>query len=1088
MPAELALRLFGPLEVTDGTGRVLDLGTRKQRALLAMLALEPGRVVPLDRMIDELWSGEPPAQATRTLQAYLAHLRKVLEPARPPRTPPELLLTREPGYELAVAPGQVDLWRFAAWADDGRQALARGAYRGAVDVLDRALELWRGDPLGEFADEAFARPVLPRFAELRAAVGEDRFEAMLALGEAASLVPGLEALVEQAPYRERAWSLLVLALYRAHRQADALDALRRVRKRLAEDLGLRPGPGLQELERAVFDQSVQLRPVPPAPQPSARPPADEPGTDGTGLVARAAELEVLEGRLAAARRGRGGVVLVTGEAGIGKTRLVQAATEAAAARGYRIARGACVDGAAPAFWPWTNVLRDCGDRSGLLSGPAPGVAADPDGALYGLYGRVLDALTADDAPLVIVLDDLHWADVSSLRLLTFVAEATPRHRMLVLATSRPEPGDHPDELRDVLAALSRQPHVERVELTPFTAGDVASYLRARKVRDAQGLAAALVARTGGNPFYLGEVLRLRESERELPDVVPRGVRDVLERRVARLPEQTRALLRAAAVAGREVDIDLLAAVGDGTAEEVMAGLEPAVVTGLLTEPPAGADYRFAHALVREALYAGLSRLERSRLHLRVGEALEGHPGTESVRLAHHFARAAKLGGADKAVGYASRAARHATGQLAHAEAAELWQLALDTLPPGREADRARLLTELGQANRAAGRPDEALRHWEEAVRIARRTGDREALVAAVGAIGGPSLWNWRPYGVVDADVVAVIEDLLAGQLTDADRAVLLGALALELHYGPRSAEGEQHAAEAVEIARGTGDATLLSRALNNYLLAAFRPGRNARRRAAAQELAGLPGLPASVEVMARVFSMSCLLRDGDLAAWDDELARCERLLEATPRPELESMVRIAQTARCTLDARWDEAERLLDRYGDMRFGSTSWGGSFRRLVTTFTCRRAQGRVPEILDELVAAAGEPHLVPLRPVAVLAAVEAGRPVLARDLVERWGTDVPDDWVADFLVPVWGHVAAHLGIPDPGELYERLLPHADLFVVAGMGTACWGSVHLVLAELAGRIGRPEEARGHARAALDVHRGHGLTHWETRSRRLLT
>ena len=238
--AGLEFRLFGPLEVIDGQRGVLDLGTRKQRALVAMLALEPGRVVSLDRLIEELWAGEPPAGATRTLQAYIAHLRKILEPGRPPRTPPNVLLTREPGYLLAVSPGQVDLWRFTAWADEGRAALARGAHGQAVEILDRALDLWRGDPLGEFADQEFASPVIARLAETRVMSLEDRFDARLALGVAASLVPDLEALVEDGPYRERAWSLLVLALYRAGRQADALAALRRVRTRLADDLGLKP--------------------------------------------------------------------------------------------------------------------------------------------------------------------------------------------------------------------------------------------------------------------------------------------------------------------------------------------------------------------------------------------------------------------------------------------------------------------------------------------------------------------------------------------------------------------------------------------------------------------------------------------------------------------------------------------------------------------------------------------------------------------------------------------------------------------------------------------------------------------------------
>ncbi|TDC56834.1 hypothetical protein E1281_06235 [Actinomadura sp. KC345] len=951
MAAGPEFRLFGPFEVADGSGRVLDLGTRKQRELAAMLAIETGRVVSLDRLIDELWAGEPPARATRTLQAYIAHLRKVLEPDRAPRTPPSVLLTREPGYQLAVPPGQVDLWRFTAWVDEGHAALALGAHAEAVEILDRALGLWRGDPLGEFADREFARPVRTRLTELRAAAQEDRFDARSALGESASLIPGLEALVEDGPYRERAWSLLVLALYRAGRQADALAALRRVRARLSDDLGLRPGPELQDLERSVFDQSPALRlpsrELPPEPPRAAAARPAEPV--GDGLVARSAQMALIERRLGEVRRGRGGAVLVTGEAGIGKTRLVRAAADLAAARGFRLAWGRCADGTAPAFWPWRQIVREAGDESGLLSMETLSPRQDPGAALFALYEEVLDVLTSDETPLAVVLDDLHWADVSSLRLLTFVADAAARHRLLVLVTSRPEPGDHPDALRDTLAALSRS--AERVDLGPFTAGDVASYLRAKGVSEEPGLAERLLARTGGNPFYLGEVLRLRGSE----GTVPSGARDVIERRAARLPEETRTLLHAAAVAGRDVGVDLLEAVTDSTPEQVMAAMEPAVATGLLVEPPegsepggstpAGAEYRFAHALVREALYAGLGRLERSRLHLRVGEALEPVlPEAESATLAHHFAQAAKLGGADKAVKHASRAARHATGQLAHTEAADLWALALSALPPGRDAERARILTELGQARRTVGRPEQARRDWEEAIRIARDIGDRDALIPAVAAIGGPSLWNWRPYGVVDAEMVATIEGLLNGPLPDAGRAALLGALALELHYGPRSAEGERFAAEAVELARTTGDGPLLARTLNNYLLAAFRPGRNAARRAAAEELAHLPGLPVSGEVMARVFLMSCLLRDGDLPGWDRELARCGTLLDRTPRPELESMVRVAQTARSTLDGRWDEAEELLAH--DMRSarrsgaaGSGAWSLRSRAAAPRAVSRR-----------------------------------------------------------------------------------------------------------------------------------------------------
>ncbi|MFF5209025.1 BTAD domain-containing putative transcriptional regulator [Streptosporangium sp. NPDC000396] len=1087
METGLNFRMFGSFEVTDAAGHRLDLGTRKQRAVLAMLALEPGKVVPLDRLIEELWAGEAPSSATGTLQSYISNLRKVVEPDRRPRTPPKVLLTREPGYLLAVAPGQIDLGRFAAGVEEGRRALAWGEHAEARRALDRALALWRGDPLEEFAGQEFAQPAIARMVELRIAAAEDRLEARLALGEGGACVPDLESLVEAHPYRERAWGLLVLALYHAGRQADALNALRRARERLAGDLGIEPGPQLRRLEQAVFGQAPELEApaAPIAPRP-AEPVVSE------GLVAREAQLRLVGERLAEVRRGHGGVLLITGEAGIGKTRLAQAAADEAVARGFRVAWGRCLDGTAPAFWPWTQILRECGADSVLRSRSSAADEAaspdhDPDVALFELYDRVVSALTATGEPLLVVLDDLHWADVSSLRLLTFVAGELARHPVLIVVTLRPEPGEHPEQLRDTLGALSKERSTGRVELAPFGAADVSSYLRLRRIAQEPELVGALLERTGGNPFYLGEVLRLRESEHGLLDAVPPGARDVIERRVARLPEETRKLLRAAAVVGRDVEIDLLEAVTGTPVEQVMSLLEPAVATGLLFEPPGGFDYRFSHALVRDALHSGLSRLERARLHLRAGEALEALPGAEPARLAHHFGMASKVGGAARAVDYASRAARHAVAQLAFAEAVELWELALACVAPDDEAGRCAVLTELGRARRTAGDAAGAFRDLNEAIGLARRAGDRAALISAIIVFGGLSVWNWRPYGVVDHEMVAVLEDLLAGPMDERDRAAVLGTLSMELYYGPRRAEGEQHAREAVEIARRLGDRDLLARTLNNYLLSGWVPDHNAERLLAAEEMLAIPELPRAAQIVARVLRMACLLRAGNLAEWDRELARCERTLAEVRRPELEATVRVAQTARYTVEGRWADAEALVGRFGEVRYGSSLWGAEYRRLVALFTCRRGQGRVAEMLDELVTAAEQPLMVPLRPVAVLATLDTGKDDLARDLIERWGTEIRQDWIADFLTPVWGLIAARLGVPDPGDLYDRLLPYADQLIVCGTGSAGWGSTHQVLAELAARLGRTARAREHARAAVEAHRRLGFAYWEEQSLKLL-
>jgi tetratricopeptide (TPR) repeat protein len=614
-------------------------------------------------------------------------------------------------------------------------------------------------------------------------------------------------------------------------------------------------------------------------------------------------------------------------------------------------------------------------------------------------------------------------------------------------------------------------------LAPFDAGDVRHYLRLRDVR-ADPL--SLLDRSGGNPFYLTELLRLPESER---DLVPPGARDVIDRRLARLPGPTRELLRAAAVAGREVDLELLSALAERPVEEVMPLLEPALAAGLITE---AAGYRFSHDLVRQALDTGLDRLARARLHLRAGEHLRQVPGADPALLAGHFAAAAPLGGSARAVEHATEAARRAAAGHGYQEAVELWELALAHLPAGDSAARCRALTELGQARRDAGDADGALSELSEAVAQARRLGDRQALVAAVSVFGGQSVWNWRPYGVVDEEMVEVLEELLAGPLAEHDRATLLGTLGVELYYGPRRAEGERLAAEAVELARALNEPALLARTLNNHLLASFVPGRNPRRLRAAEEMREIAGLSRETRLIAGIFRMSCLLRAGELAEWERELARCEELLRRLRRPELEAMVRVAETAGHTLHARWPEVESLLDRFPGPRYGASLWGLDARRLTGLYTCRRGQGRVAEILDELVAAAERPLLTPLRPLAVLAALDTGQEDLARQLLTRWGADLREDWSADFLWPVWGLIAARLGAPDPEDLYARLQPIADQLIVMGSGSVGWGSVRDVLAQLALRLGRTDEARRHAQAAIDVHHRLGLDHWEARSRAL--
>ena len=245
----MEFRILGPLEVARD-GEPLALGAVQQRALLAVLVLHRGEVVSTDRLVDELWGERAPATAAKTVQVYVSHLRKALGAG--------VIVTQGRGYRLAVAPGQVDAVRFEALGGEGRRALAGGDAARARERLCSALGLWRGEPLADFAYEPFAQAEIERLREARLAALEDRIEADLALGADGELIGEIESLIAANPLAERLRGQLMLALYRAGRQADALAAYRQTSELLREELGLEPGRALQELERAILEHDASL--------------------------------------------------------------------------------------------------------------------------------------------------------------------------------------------------------------------------------------------------------------------------------------------------------------------------------------------------------------------------------------------------------------------------------------------------------------------------------------------------------------------------------------------------------------------------------------------------------------------------------------------------------------------------------------------------------------------------------------------------------------------------------------------------------------------------------------------------------------
>ena len=258
------LRALGPVEAVVG-GRLADLGPRKQRVLFALLVSQVGRPVAVDVLLEELWAGAPPPAAMASLQAYVANLRRVLEPDRPPRAPAAVLRTRAPGYLLDSRGVEVDVHRFSEHATAGWEAWGQGDPQRAVSEFEAGLALWRGQAYADVADVAWVVPEVTRLDELRLSVVEGRCAALLALGAHEVAVAELEAHVQAHPLREHGCEHLALALYRAGQQAAALGVLRATRMRLADELGIDPGTALQRLERDILNQAPVLDWHPPTP-------------------------------------------------------------------------------------------------------------------------------------------------------------------------------------------------------------------------------------------------------------------------------------------------------------------------------------------------------------------------------------------------------------------------------------------------------------------------------------------------------------------------------------------------------------------------------------------------------------------------------------------------------------------------------------------------------------------------------------------------------------------------------------------------------------------------------------------------------
>jgi hypothetical protein len=854
-----------------------------------------------------------------------------------------------------------------------------------------------------------------------------------------------------------------------------------------------------------------------------------------GLLGRDRELHTLLTALADARSGRGGLVLIGGEPGIGKTRLADETAARARDQGVTILWGKCWEaGGAPAYWPWVQAMRtyirgadlerlqdemgpstqdivqvlpEIGDYFPDLKARVP---VDPEAARFHLFDSTAGFLrrAAGHSPLLVFIEDLQAADTASLLLLRFLAGQVSDMSVLVVATYRDVELTPEHPLTKSITDLVREPNTRHILLGGLQKQDVGLLIeRTAGVSAVPTLVTALHRQTNGNPLFVTEAIRLLAVEggftssqeaatRRFP--IPEAIREVILRRLGHLSDGARGLLTLASVLGHDISFESLRSVRDGDAGDVIGGIDEAVAAGLLVEVGGGSGrFRFSHDLVREALYETVPPGRRVRLHVLAGEALERthalHPEPHLAVIAHHFFEGAPMGDAARAAAYSRRAAEHAALQLAYEDAVRLYRMALHATELQDDADplvRCDLLLGLGDSQMRAGDAAGARETFLGAAGIARRLGlAAQATQAALG-YGGRFVWA---RAANDRHLIPLLKDALAavGDGESEARALLLarlsGALRDDLDPGPRDA----YSREAVALARRLGDPATLAYALDGRFAAIWAPDTDRERQAIADEIISLAEQIGDEEraFQGRHYRLSVLLEHGEIRKVAAELPVNLQLAEELRQPAQLWYAQSLAAILALLEGRFDDAERLSTsafEHGRQAEGIHSLGVW---LMQTYYLRAEQGRPAELEALIRGSIDEYAWWPWMRCALLHLyTEVGRTAEARSLFESVATrdfeDLP--WDNDWLmgIALVSDVAVRLKDTDrAATLYAMIEPYADR---NGFGHPqfCMGSLWRSLGLLAEVLGRIGDAERHFEEAIVVNERMGARPWAAHSR----
>lgn len=1106
---------MGEFRIVAGNRTVRDESWRLRhaRTLVKILALTPDRRMHREQIMELLWPGVNGYSAIGRLNQVLhAARRALLQVVGNNPGPQDIIQHQNQLLELLPEyPVRIDVQEFS-------EAATLALRNQDHDQVESAIGLFSGILLPEDRYEEWSLAPRRELNQLYISLLQTSATLLEQRGDRAGAIDALTRSLTIEPANEESHVRLMRLYATAGRRQWALQQFERLLESSPKADAADLSSATIELHRAILEDRFEA--LPP-----------EPRAVSSGLedmqrhhYGRDAEISTLARSVEEGLAGHGRILTISGDAGIGKTTLAELVSTPWRTNNQALVYwGRChSDDGVPAFWPWSQVLRSyvadhdnatvahsLGRGAALVAQIVPEieerVALQPGNqrstvSRFELFEAVSSSLRriASHRPLLLVLDDLHWADRSSLLLLEYLAGEIRSSRIVVLATYRESDIERHHPLHQTISQLSRQPDNRSLTLTGLSVEDAGKIIASTAgVEPSDHLRARIHELTEGNPFFVGEIARLLGQQDDVdtgdPLAIPAGVREIMRQRLSAVPDEARAVLDVAAVFGREFGVHLLSLVMDVSRDQLVDILDAAVEANLLTERSSEPGmYRFSHALIRETLYDELGTARRTEIHWEIAETLDHLYDANSEphlsELAYHFYRATPRSDVADTVNYLARAGQRAMAQVGFDEASGYFFRALQVLDLATPVDypwRCNLLLALAEAQRSAG---ESLRSRETALQaatLARRLDLSKQLANAATTVAWASM-EIRPY---DEQVIQLLEDALEriGPDDSISRVQVLSALVRALDY---SGEIERRAAlgqEAVAVARRIGDPETLVDALESRLKSVVRPDALDTTLADAEEIIALARRTGDgyTAILGHWWRVDAMLGLGNIAEVDRSLEIAVSIAEERNEPRRRWEARSYQTMRAMLAGRFAEAEQLanaaleIGRRAAPRPSRTTW------VVQTLLIRLEQGRAAEMesdLRERILTYGDyPYY---RALLTLLLLDAGREDEARKVY--WGLiankldDIPRDLIWLTTMSLLARLAhAFNDIETAGLLYELLRPWPGRGVAPDAIEFCLGSSSHYIGLLAATVGDNEGAAQAFAGAIRMNEQMGALPW---------